>query len=107
MIKKQTDKGDILKKSQAKILKEFKHLKTTKYIQSDFVIAQADEICGYLNRLLIAPFQAWETFLLKSIDNDKEDFLYKFYLCENEFGIIVPDEERINELRLQDLATKS
>lgn len=101
------DKNDpqlALKKEQAKIRREFNFLKTTDNIQSDFALAQANEICDYLNRLLVAPFQAWEAFLYKSISINKEDFLYKFYLRENEYGVLEPDAERITELKLQDLA---
>lgn len=97
------DKGSLLKKEQSKIHKEFKYLSTTKYIQSEFVLAQAKEICRYLNRMSLMPFPAWEAFIRRSITDDKEAFLYKFYLQENEFNLIEPDEERITELKLQDL----
>ena len=101
---KKNDPQLILKKEQAKVRREFNFLKTTDNIQFDFASAQANEICSYLNRLIIAPFQAWETFLLTSIYQNKEEFFYRFYLCENEFGVIIPDNERITELKLQDLA---
>jgi len=105
MINKPVDAGIILKTEQAKIRKEFEYLNTTKYIQSDFVSAQSKEICKYLNRMALMPFPAWEAFIRRSITVDKEDFLYRFYLKENEYNLIEPDEDRITELKLQDLKT--
>lgn len=90
---------DILKKKQTKIRKEFKHLNTTRNLGPKIALSQAKEICDYLLRLIIAPFPAWESFLLSSIRRNKEEFLYKFYLIENEYGIFDPDYDRINKLK--------
>lgn len=93
------DKGDILKKQQSKIRKQFDYLKKTKDIGAEISLAQAKEICDYFNRLIVAPFPAWEAFLYKSINIDKEEFLYQFYVRENEFGVLEPDHVRINRMR--------
>ena len=105
MVKRIMDEGSILKREQSRIHREFKHLSTTKHVQFEFVLAQAKEICKYLNRMSLMPFPAWEAFIRRSITDDKEAFLYKFYLQENEFNLIEPDEDRITELKLQDLVT--
>ncbi len=98
-------KVDVLQREQEIVHREFRYLETSKYIQTDFIVAQANEICNYLKRQLVAPFQAWETFLFNSIEANKEDFLYKFYLRENEYGVLEPDEDRITALKAQELAT--
>ena len=87
-----------IKKEQARIHREFKYLKTVDNIQSEYALAQAKEICGYFNRLTLTPFPAWESFLLINVERDLEEFLYKFYLIKNEFGVLEPDFKRINEL---------
>lgn len=106
MAKKLTKEEIEFKNKQIEIRKKYEYLLTTDKLQSDFVLAQTTEICDYLNKLSLMPFPAWRDFIKKSINYNKEDFLYKFYLQENEFGIIEPDEERIAELKLQDLITK-
>lgn len=87
-----------IKKKQAQIHREFKYLKIVDNVQLAFAFAQAKEICGYLNRLTITPFLAWESFLLINIERDLDEFLYRFYLIKNEFGIFEPDLERINKI---------
>jgi hypothetical protein len=51
MTKKQTDDPGIkVKKEQARIKREFKYLENSADIAADFSLAQAKEICTYLNR---------------------------------------------------------
>ncbi len=96
----------IAKKSRKhkQLKSEFKHLSNIdrKNFQAEFVLAQAKEVCKYLFRLHLIPFKAWESFLIDSMNKNKEVFLYDFYLKENEFGEIEPDIERIQTLVLDD-----
>ena len=90
-----------LKREHYKVLKEFQYLKTTDNIVLDFTLAQAKEICKYFHRLSIAPLYGWKKFLVDSIDRDRIGFLEGFYLIENEYGVLEPDYERINKLRIK------
>ena len=89
---------DNIKKTQAKIRKEFSYLNKVKNIGLAYTSAQAKEICEYLNRIELIPFPAWKAFLLGNINYDKDQFLYTFYLLENEFGVLEPDVDRIDKI---------
>ena len=94
-MKKRTDN---LKKEQAKIHKEFSYLNKVENLALEYALAQANEICDYLNRLTVVPFPSWKAFIYGKIKQGKEEFLYTFYLLENEFGVFEPDNERINKI---------
>ena len=95
--------AEALKKRQTKIRKEFEFLEDadTLTFQSEFIKAQAKEICKYYNRIKLTPFRALEG-QLRDMIND-EDFRYNFYIKENEYGEIVPDDERIDDLVLENI----
>lgn len=90
---------DIAKKKQQKIKREFSYLEKVDNISMEFAKAQANEICNYLLRLIIAPLPAWESFLLHAIEKDEDQFCYTFYVKKNEFGVFEPDMERISQLK--------
>jgi len=83
-------------------LEHFQTIASTKTFQSKFIMAQAEEICSYINNLKESSFKAWEGFIRDAIDRNKSVFLYDFYLVENEYGVIKPDIPRINDLILKD-----
>ena len=91
-------------KKQASIQNEFGFLMDCdrRKVQSEFIRAQAKEICKYLYRLKFTPFRSWEAKIKELIDDEDEDFLYSFYIIANEFGELIPDEERILALVLTD-----
>jgi hypothetical protein len=95
--------ADALKKKQSKIRKEFEFLQNTDtlHFQAEFIKTQAKEICKYYNRVKLTPFKAWEG-ILRDIVVD-EEFKHKFYLVENEYGELTPDEKRIDSLVLETL----
>ena len=105
MIKKREDELSPeeyqLKKQCAKIKKEFEYLDKTKDVVAEFTLAQAKEICAYLFRLKLTPFFGWFSHIQDNIEKDKDNFLHGYYLIENEFGILEPDMERINKLRIK------
>ena len=101
MMKKQDDdERDIVKKIQSKIRKEFIFLENSNNIEYDFIKSQAQEICSYLNRVMISPFRLWESFILSNIEKDEIEFLNRFYLKKNEYGVIEPDTQRIEKVRV-------
>ncbi len=89
---------DNLKKIQAKIQREFAYLNRVENLALEYALAQAKEICDYINRISVVPFPAWKAFIYSKIKHDKDEFLYTFYLLENEFGIMEPDMKRINQI---------
>jgi len=91
-------------KNKSKIEKEFSNIIKVedKYFAAEFAKTQAKEIIKYLHRLRLSPLKAWESFIRESINRNKDVFLYDFYLIENEFGELELDNDRINELILQD-----
>ena len=95
--------ADSLRKKQAKIRKEFEYLQDadTLTFQSEFIRAQAKEICKYYNRLKLTPFRALEGKFREMIMD--EDFMYEFFIKENEYGELVPDDERIDSLILDNI----
>lgn len=90
----------LLKNGRTKTLKEFEYLKTTEDVVADFTLAQAKEICKYIRRLDLTPLYGWRKFLQDSIDRDEVKFVEGFYLIKNEFGVLEPDFERIDKLRI-------
>ena len=104
MAKKQTEElsqNDFkLKKNHLKIQKEFEYLKTTEDVVAEFTFAQAKEICRYFQRLSLTPLHGWKQFLHTSIELNKEKFFEGFYVIENEYGVLEPDIDRIDKLRI-------
>lgn len=96
-MKKQVDDDEleIVKKAQNRVRREFNFLVESTNMEYDFSLAQAKEICGYLNRVSLTPFRAWEHFIKSCIDRDEESFFNTFYLKRNEYGVLEPDIQRI------------
>lgn len=94
-----------LKRQQTKARAKFAYLLDVdkQHFTYEYIMAQAKEICSYLNFILFTPFNAWHGKLRDTVVND--DFMYNFYLRLNEFGQLEPDEERINKLILPDPLT--
>jgi hypothetical protein len=105
MIKKlkdnQTEEIVKIKRVQANMHKKFESCTNNQDVAAEYTLAQAKEICDYFMKLIIIPFQGWEGFLRESINRDKESFLYRFYLIQNEYGMFEPDMERIDRLRIK------
>jgi hypothetical protein len=95
--------ADLLKKRQDKIRKEFEYLNSADgfTFRTEFIKAQAKEICKYYDRLQFTPFKSWESEL-RDIITDL-DFMDKFYLIINEYGQLVPDIERIESLAIESI----
>ncbi len=83
---------------QNKLKKKFEYLKEVdeQHFTAKYVYAQALEICDYINAIKYTPFKAWESYLKK----DLEQLCDSFYIKENDYGELIPDEERIAELIL-------
>lgn len=98
----QLEEAKRLKKQQDKTKSKYDFLAntTTKYFQAEYVKAQAEEVCRYMNEIQLSPLNAWysELYYLVSSGN----FMSKYYLTFNEFGGIEPDYKRIETLVLPD-----
>lgn len=92
--------ANALKKRQDRVTSRFKNLEKSdrRHFQSDFVHAQAKEICNYLRDMSLSPLQSWHAELKELIE--KGSFMEKFYLTIDEFEQIVPDIVRIKKLIL-------
>jgi hypothetical protein len=90
----------LVKKQQDKIRKKFEYLAKVekKLFQSEYIKAQANEICSYAKYVKLLPFKGWHSSLLAIIN--EPTFLYNNYLMINEFGEIEPDLKRIESLVL-------
>ena len=95
-------KAHRLKKRQEKVRSDFSILKntSTKYFQAEFVKVQAEEICRYISELQLTPLNPWYSKILELVNNGP--FMSQFYLTLNEFGVIIPDYEKIKTLILPD-----
>lgn len=96
--------ADALRRKQDKVRKEFEYLHSidTLHFQSEFLKAQAKEICRYYNRIKLTPFRSWESSLRDMIED--EEFLYDHYIIVNEYGELEPDAERLDALVLESLS---
>ena len=96
--------ADILKRKQTRIRKEFDYLRDIDqlHFQSEFLKAQAKEICKYFNRVKLTPFRSWEGKLRDVIAD--EVFLNNHYILVNEYGEFEPDIERLDALILEMLS---
>lgn len=95
---------DALKRKQEKVRKEFEYLHSidTLHFQSEFLKAQAKEICKYYNRIKLTPFKSWESSLRNMIED--ESFLFDHYIKVNEYGELELDIERLDALILESLS---
>lgn len=95
-------KAHRLKKSQEKTRLNFSALKntSTKYFQSEYVKAQAEEICRYLFEIQLTPLNPWYSKLQDLVSSGS--FMSQFYLTFNDNGVIEPDYEKIKLLILPD-----
>ena len=95
---KKVYRATLIKQRQEKIKHEFEYLKDIDsfHRRAEYIKAQANEICQYASRLHLTPFRAFESALNEMINDSK--FMDKFYLTVNEYGQIIPDEERIEAL---------
>lgn len=98
----QLQKAHKLKKNQEKVKSGFNFLKdvSIKYFQSEYVKAQAEEICRYVAEIQLTPLNPWYSKLQELVNNGP--FMSQFYLTLNEYGTITPDYERIKTLILPD-----
>jgi hypothetical protein len=98
--------ADLLKKRQDKIRKEFEYLTNADgfTFRTEFIKAQAKEICKYYDRLQFTPFKSWEAELRDIVVD--EEFMNKFYLTINDYGQLVPDDERIEALAIKSITAE-
>lgn len=61
---------------------------------------QAEEVCNYLNMLALTPFTGLYSSLKQFYESS--DNMYRFYTCLNEYGVLEPDTDRIQNLELTD-----
>ena len=71
----------------------------TKTVQNDmlqytFLAKQAEYICELLFELQLSPFKPLYTAFKSMVE--KPEFMEYYLLHKNEFGTIVPDEEKLN-----------
>lgn len=94
-----------LKRLQDKARAKFEYLLDVdkQHFAHEYVKAQAQEICAYLNFISLTPLNAWHGALRDTVVNDQ--FMYNFYLKLNEFGQLEPDTERIDSLILPEPLT--
>lgn len=102
--KERKNKTTRISSVQNKIKKEFNFLTKVdvKHLQREFILAQAKEICKYINKLKFMPFHAWTSIIMAQVDSQDIDFCYQFYIVKTEFGEYEPDLERIDSLVLTD-----
>lgn len=91
-----------LKKRQAKVRSDYNFLKdvSVKFFQAEYVKAQAEEICRYLNDIQLTPLNPWYSKLQELVCSGP--FMSQFYLTYNENGVVEPDYEKIKTLILPD-----
>jgi hypothetical protein len=96
----QLEEARRLKKNQERSRSKFDFLKnvSTKNFQAEYVKAQAEEICRYLKDISLTPLNPWYSELYNMIS--KGDFMTKFYITFNEYGIAEPDYAKIETLIL-------
>jgi hypothetical protein len=92
-----------LKRVQDKVRKKFDFLSEVdaQHFQCEYIKAQAEEICNYLQYLRLTPFRSWYSKHLKMVSDSV--FMHDHFLVKNEFEEIVPDLDRINSLVLSDV----
>jgi len=83
---------------QRKIKEKYAYLQESdsRHLASDYILAQAKELCSIINNLKQTPFKALSAFF-----KEKEEALIdQFYITTNEYGEYIPDVDRIDKLIL-------
>lgn len=72
----------------------------SKHFAAIYAHMQAAEICEHLKTLALTPFTGLHSSLKQFFELEENQ--YRFYLQLNEFGMLEPDTERIEQLVLKD-----
>lgn len=91
-----------MKRRQDSIKSKYEFLKgvSTKNFQAEYIKAQAEEICRYIKEIELTPFNPWYSELYKVVSTG--EFMSKYYITFNKYGVIEPDYEKIKTLILPD-----
>lgn len=95
---REVKEATILRNKQDKVRNRFLFLQDVeqRFFPAEYVRAQAKEACKILNELQLTPLNSLYTKMCTIMQDP--NFMYDMYLMQNEFGMLVPDENRINKL---------
>jgi hypothetical protein len=91
-------KANEIRKKKRDINNKFRYLKTVddSMFQYSFLKAQAEEICDVLDTLKFGPFQGFYQKYKEMVTD--EVFMHTYYLKQNKYKEISPDNVRLSEL---------